>query len=100
MKSIFYIIFLGSRLVLASVLALAAQIWLWVKSSDHLLLVQDHVRQFSVLAFEQLQLPSQYRVAYNFIGGDNLIVHTIFVLIAYTLILIILWPVNQYFRRR
>jgi len=92
MNSISTIIFLGARVVLASLIGLTMQILMLVKVPDHLLKVQEGMKSLASRVFELLDVQAQYHVAYNLIGGDNIIVHTFFVLIAYVGILIILLP--------
>ena len=96
MNSLLSILLLGGRVVLASIIGLVIQITLLVKQSDYLLKIQEAMKNFASSAFANFDLDSQYHVGYNLIGGDNIIVHTFFVLIAYIFILVILLP----FRRR
>ena len=96
MNSFVTIIFLGARVVLASVIGLAIQILLLVRDSDSLLVIQENMKDLASYVFSSFDMNSQYHVGYNLIGGDNIIVHTFFVLIAYIAILILLLP----FRRK
>jgi len=82
--------------VLASLIGLALQIIMVVRTPQHLLAIQESVKTWVSQGFELVQIESQYRVAYNLIGGDNILVHTFFVLIAYLAILVITLP----FRRK
>ena len=100
MRTIFSIILLGTRVVLASVIGLAMQLFLLVKKSDYLLDVQEGMKNLASNVFGSLSINPQYHVGYNLIGGDNIIVHTVFVLIAYILILIILLPFRSKSRYR
>jgi hypothetical protein len=92
MNSIASILFLGARVVLASLIALTLQILMLVKLPDHLLRVQQEMKSLAAGFFDVANVESRYHVAYNLIGGDNIIVHTFFVLIAYVSILILLLP--------
>ena len=92
MNSILRILLLGGRVVLASFLALTIQIILLIKSPDYLLTVQEGIKASASGLFATIETQSQYHVAYNLIGGDNIVVHTLFVLIAYIAILLILLP--------
>ena len=71
MGSLINILLLGSRVVLASVIALVAQLMLLVGRSDFLLVVQQGVRDSTSALFGVFDLPSAYQVGYNFIGGDK-----------------------------
>jgi len=92
MSSVVSIILLGGRVVLASIIALAIQLVLLVKKSDYLLGVQEGMKDFASTAFANLDINPQYHVGYNLIGGDNIVVHTLFVVIAYVAILILILP--------
>ena len=92
MKNLGIIFLLGARVVLASLVALTIQLVLLVNSPDHLLTVQESLKSFASGVFATMDIQSQYHVAYNLIGGDNIVVHTFFVLISYIAILIILLP--------
>ena len=92
MKSLLRILLLGARVVVASFLALAIQIALLVRSPDYLLTVQEGIKTSASGFFATIETQSQYHVAYNLIGGDNIVVHTLFVLISYIAILLILLP--------
>ena len=92
MKSIATILFLGARVILASLIALVLQVLMLVKLPDQLLRVQEGMKSLASGFFDTVNVESQYHVAYNLIGGDNIIVHTFFVLIAYIGILILLLP--------
>jgi len=86
---------LGTRLILASIIGLCLQIVMVVKTPDQLLSVQEQVKIQVVNAFNLIDIGAQYRVAYNLIGGDNILVHTMFVLVAYLLMLTLLLPFNR-----
>ncbi len=60
-----------------------------VHSPEYLLSVQEKVKLVMSTTFSSVEFDSQYRVAYNFIGGDNILVHTVFVLISYLLIMLV-----------
>jgi hypothetical protein len=92
MNSIANILFLGARVILASLIALTLQILMLVKLPDQLLRVQEGMKSLAAGFFDEVNVESRYHVAYNLIGGDNIIVHTFFVLIAYVGILILLLP--------
>ena len=100
MASLFNILLLGSRVVLASIIALAVQLMLLVNKSDFLLVVQQGVRDSTSALFGAFDLPSAYQVGYNFLGGDNILVHTAFVFLAYIAILLVLLPFRRTRRRR
>ncbi len=87
MSSISTIILFGTRVILASIIGLTLQIVMLVKIPYHLLVIQETVKDIAVHLFDLLQIDSQYQVAYNLIGGDNIIVHMFFVLVAYISIL-------------
>ncbi len=89
MSSISTIIFLGTRVILASIIGLMLQIGLLVKIPNYLLIIQEAIKVTASNMFDTLQLDSQYHIAYNLIGGDNIIVHTFFVLLAYISILVL-----------
>lgn len=76
--------FLGfpARVLFCSLLALACQVFLVVRYPDLLLVVQEWVKQGSVDAFEGVRMASAYRVAYNLLNGDGILVHTLFVIAA------------------
>lgn len=90
MNSLSTIIFLGGRVVLASIIGLTLQIIMLVRIPDHLLTIQEGIKTMASRIFDTLNVQSQYHVAYNLTGGDNIIVHTFFVLVAYVGILILL----------
>ena len=92
MNTISTIIFLGVRVVLASLIGLTLQIAMLVKLPEHLLTIQEGMKSMASNVFTMINVDSQYQVAYNLIGGDNIIVHTFFVLIAYVAILILILP--------
>ncbi len=92
MNTISTIIFLGVRVVLASLIGLTLQIAMLVKSPEHLLTIQEGLKSMASDVFTTISVDSQYQVAYNLIGGDNIIVHTFFVLVAYIGILILIIP--------
>jgi hypothetical protein len=100
MNSFLSIILLGGRVVLASIIALAIQLVLLVKKSDYLLDVQEGFKNFASSAFDNLDINPQYHVGYNLIGGDNIVVHTFFVLIAYIAILLLILPFRSRRSRR
>jgi hypothetical protein len=100
MKSLMRISLLGMRLVLASALGLCLQVALVVNRPDQLLLVQEQVRIHTIKLFSMIDINPGYQVAYNLIGGDNIIVHTLCVLVAYVAILILLLPFRRPQRHR
>jgi len=82
-------------MVLASLIGLSLQIIMVVRTSQHLLSVQESVKTCVSQGFELAHIESKYRVAYNLIGGDNILVHMFFVFIAYLAILIIALPFQR-----
>lgn len=82
------------RLLLTSAMALSCQIFLVVKYPDYLLIVQEAVKKLAAAAFQTTSVSSSYRVAYNLLNGDGIIVHTFFVLLAFLFIFILLTPVR------
>ncbi len=83
-----------SRLLLTSTLALICQIFLIVKYPEYLLKIQEAIKIGSVSLFKEVNLGSSYRVAYNLINGDGIVVHTLFVLLAFTVIYIVFSPLK------
>ena len=92
MNSLFSIFLLSARVVLASVIGLGMQLFLLVRNSDLLLDIQEGMKDLASSFFALVKIDPQYHVGYNLIGGDNIVVHTLFVLIAYILILVVLLP--------
>ena len=86
------------RLVVTSSLALCSQVFLIVKFPDYLLSVQEMVKSLSVKFFDYIQLEPSYRVAYNLVNGDGIVVHTLFVLVAFAIIYFLLTPFRLMFR--
>ncbi len=82
------------RLMLTSTLALSCQVYLIIKHPEYLLTVQETIKLGSVSLFQQINLASNYRVAYNLINGDGIVVHTLFVLLAFSAIYIVLSPLK------
>jgi hypothetical protein len=99
MKSLFSILMLGARVVVASLIGLSLQLVMLVKQPEMLLQIQEKMKYAASTVFSSIEINSQYHVGYNFIGGDNIIVHTLFVLVAYIGILIILIPFKLFWRR-
>jgi hypothetical protein len=83
-----------TRLLVTSVLALSCQILLVVQYPDYLLIIQEAVKRGSALLFETVRLTSSYRVAYNLLNGDGIVVHTLFVILAFSLLYILFIPVR------
>ena len=81
-----------SRLLVTSVLALCCQILLVVEYPDYLLKVQEAVKQSSSMLFETISLASSYRVAYNLLNGDGIVVHTLFVMLAFAGLFVVFLP--------
>ena len=81
---------LGTRVVVASLIGLSLQLLMLVKQPDSLLLIQEKMKNMASTVFSSIEINSQYHVGYNLIGGDNIVVHTLFVLVAYVGILLIL----------
>ncbi len=84
------------RLILTSAVALAFQIFLIVKRPDWLLSVQETVKGLSVDLFRLINTDSSYRVAYNLINGDGLVVHTFFVFIAFVVLFALFLPAKLF----
>ena len=81
-----------SRLLVTSILALCCQILLVVKYPDYLLEIQEAVKHSSSILFETISLASGYRVAYNLLNGDGIVVHTLFVLLAFAVLHFLFLP--------
>ncbi len=71
------------RLTIISLLALYLQIFLAINNSSALLYLQNGIHKLSRLVFDQLDTSSTVQVTYNFLNGNNILVHTIFILVAY-----------------
>jgi hypothetical protein len=89
-----------ARLMLTSTLALSCQVYLIVKHPEYLLTVQEAIKLGSVSLFQRIDLASSYRVAYNLINGDGIVVHTLFVLLAFSAIYIVLSPLRLLHRKK
>ena len=100
MSSFVSILLLGGRVILASLIGLAIQLTMLVKKSDYLLTIQESMKDLASSAFANLEIDSQYHVGYNLIGGDNIVVHTLFVVIAYIAILLVILPFRSRKSRR
>ena len=94
MKSLASLSLFVFRLLITSLVALCCQIFLIVRYPDYLLVVQEAVKKYSTIFFQNLDIGSSYKVAYNLINGDGIVVHTLFVLLAFTAIFILLMPVR------
>ncbi|MGI9318448.1 MAG: hypothetical protein ACR2QW_14050 [bacterium] len=81
-----------SRLLVTSALALSCQIILVVRYPDYLLIIQEAVKHWSTIVFETVKLASGYRVAYNLLNGDGIVVHTLFVILAFILLYTLFIP--------
>jgi hypothetical protein len=88
-----------TRLLVTSVVALCCQVLLVVQYPDYLLLIQESVKLGSSMVFETIKLASSYRVAYNLLNGDGIVVHTIFVLLAFTVLYIMFLPFRMMRRK-
>ncbi len=99
MKSLFSILMLGTRVVMASLVGLSMQLAMLVKQPEIMLQIQEKMKYMASMVFSSIEIKSQYHVGYNLIGGDNIIVHTLFVLVAYIGILVILLPFRKIGRR-
>lgn len=86
-----FLVFL-SRLLVTSILALCCQILLVVKYPDYLLEIQEAVKHSSSMLFETVSLASGYRVAYNLLNGDGIVVHTLFVILAFAALYVLFLP--------
>ena len=95
MKSLANLSFFVFRLLFTSIAALCCQIFLIVRYPDYLLIVQETVKKNSAAFFQQIDISSSYKVAYNLINGDGIVVHTFFVLLAFLAIYIILTPTKM-----
>ncbi|MDE0279783.1 MAG: hypothetical protein OXN16_01685 [Gammaproteobacteria bacterium] len=82
MKRLVKFMGLPTRVLFCSLLALACQVFLVVRHPDLLLVVQEWVKQGSVSTFEGVYMAPGYRVAYNLLNGDGILVHTLFVILA------------------
>ena len=100
MNSLLSIFLLSARVVLASAIGLGIQLFLLVKNSDLLLEIQEGMKDLASSFFSSIKIDPQYHVGYNLIGGDNIVVHTLFVLAAYILILLVLLPFRSRTRPR
>lgn len=89
-----------ARVMFCSLLALACQVFLVVRYPDLMLVVQEWVKQGSVSAFEELSMASAYRVAYNLLNGDGILVHTLFVMLAFVALYLLLTPLRLVLRPR
>ncbi|MGB5705200.1 MAG: hypothetical protein WBM41_00100 [Arenicellales bacterium] len=99
MKQIAGVAVFLTRLLVTSVVALCCQILLVVQYPDYLLVIQESVKLGSSMVFETIKLASSYRVAYNLLNGDGIVVHTIFVLLAFT-VLYIMFLLFRMMRRK
>ena len=97
MNNLVSVFLLSSRVVVASLLGLSMQLILLVRNSDLLLKIQEGMKEIAAYFFRFVNLEPQYQVGYNLIGGDNIVVHTFFVLIAYVAILLLLMPFRSRF---
>ena len=100
MNSLLSIFLLSARVVVASVIGLGIQLFLLVRNSELLLDIQEAMKDLASSFFSSINVDPQYHVGYNLIGGDNIVVHTLFVLIAYILILLVLLPFRPRTRPR
>lgn len=82
------------RLLITSIMALCIQIGLFVKLPNWLLLVQEAIKQGTVWGFEQISLQSSYRVAFNLLNGDGILVHTVFVMLSFAFLYLLFLPVR------
>ena len=89
-----------TRVLLCSLLALSCQVYLVVRYPDLLLAVQEWVKGASVRLFSTVHLDSAYRVAYNLLNGDGIVVHTVFVLLAFIVLYLLLTPARLLLRPR
>ena len=89
-----------ARVLLCSLLALGCQVYLVVRHPDLLLSVQEWVKGGSVQLFDQVNMDSAYRVAYNLLNGDGIVVHTVFVLLAFVVLYLLLTPARMLVRPR
>ena len=71
------------RVVATSILALCLQIFLTIRHPDYLLWIQEAVRAGSKALSAIMDIPANYRVAYNLLNGDGILVHTVFILIVF-----------------
>ncbi len=71
------------RLTVISLLALYLQIMLAINSSSLLLSLQNWIHNAARSVFSLVDANSTFQVTYNFLNGNNIIVHTLFILVAY-----------------
>jgi len=88
------------RLLITSAMALCIQIGLFVKYPDWLLVVQETIKRGTVWGFEQASMQSSYRVAFNLLNGDGILVHTAFVMLSFTFLYLLFIPVRLVTRKR
>ena len=88
------------RILITSVMALCIQIGLFVRYPDWLLAVQEAIKRSTVWGFEQTSLQSSYRVAFNLLNGDGILVHTAFVMLSFTVLYLLFLPLHKLFRRK
>ena len=89
-----------TRVMFCSLLALACQIFLVVRYPDLMLTVQEWVKQASISTFEEARMASAYRVAYNLLNGDGILVHTLFVMLAFLALYLLFTPLRLLIRPR
>lgn len=84
------LLFLLTRLAVISILALSLQIYLAVEQSKIFLMVQNWVHSMMTQLFSQININPAFQVSYNFLNGDGIIVHTLFVLLTF----VVLYPLS------
>jgi hypothetical protein len=89
-----------TRVLLCSMLALGCQVYLVARHPNWLLMVQEWIKQASVRVFNGIHMDSTYRVAYNLLNGDGILVHTVFVLLAFLALYLALAPARMLLRPR
>lgn len=99
-KTFFSLFARGLRVVFASLLGLCMQLLLLIHYPQFLLGIQRGVARLTAQLFDLVALGSPYYAGYNLLDGDNLIVHMLFVVFAYIVILLVLSPFTSNTSRR
>ena len=86
------------RLLFTSIVALTAQIIMIIRFPDYLLVIQDAIKQGTTSLFRQVDINSSYRVAYNLLNGDGILVHTVFVIAAFMVLYLLFALIKNMFR--
>ena len=94
MKTLSRLSFFLFRLLVTSILALCIQILLFIHYPDWLLEVQEMVKYLTIKAFEHGAIKSAYRAAFNLLNGDGILVHTVFVMLSFTILYVAFLPLR------